>query len=240
MDLGQRRQAGAWAKVCLVVCFVLVGSAPRVARAEPIELPEAPGELGVVIYPAAEPGPHGVTLLLHGMCGEPLNTCRYFAERVTRREHLVCPRANLRCPAGGASWAASGFERPIERAVSRAEAALGEAVDTARGRTLIGYSLGAYRALELAQHGAGKYPRVMLLGARVFPSLRRLHESGVARLLLGAGAFDVTYEHMQREAERLARGGLEARFLGLGRVGHALTPSFDAYLPLALDWLSGP
>ncbi|HYQ17915.1 MAG TPA: hypothetical protein VEQ58_19215 [Polyangiaceae bacterium] len=237
------RRPGVKAKVCLLLALALalaLSSASR-ARAEPLQLDAGSGELGVVIYPANGPGAHRVTVVLHGMCGEPLYTCSHFAAQVNEAgEHLVCPRASQRCDGGGASWAATGFEQQIERAVTRAEAALGAAVDGSRGRTLIGYSLGAFRALDVAQHAAGKYPRVMLVGARLQPSAKLLRDNGVERLLLSAGAFDMTYEHMQREAQRLSRRGISSRFLGLGKVGHAFTPSFSGYLSEALTWLRSP
>lgn len=236
-EYGRRRGVGA--KVYLLVLALSLVFA-RAARADDawFELEPGSGELGVVVYPARGPGPHRVTVLLHGMCGEPRNTCPHFAPQVTEREHLICPRASQRCEGGGASFASIGLSTQVERAVQRAEASLGDRVDGSRGRTLIGYSLGAFRALELAQRGGGKYPRVMLLGARINASPRLLRDSGVERLLLSAGAFDMTYEHMQREAQRVARGGLRARFLGLGRVGHSLTPSLADYLPQALGWLA--
>jgi hypothetical protein len=79
----------------------------------------------------------------------------------------------------------------------------------------------------------------MLIGARVFPNQERLLKSGVERLLLCAGSWDMMHDHMQRQTRRLARAGLPIRFLGLGPVGHAFTPSFQDYLPQALDWLRG-
>jgi predicted esterase len=239
MGNGYRRQHGVRAKLrLLLLAFTLLCTSAARAEEAPFELAAGDGELGVVVYPATGPGPHRVTVVLHGMCGEPRNTCSHFAPQVTENEHLVCPRASQRCDGGGASWPQLGFEPPIERALSRAEAALADRVDGSQGRTLIGYSLGAYRALELAQHGGGKYPRVMLLGARINSSPKLLHEAGVERLLLSAGAFDMTYVHMQREASRLSRRGVSARFLDLGRVGHAFTPAFASYLPEALGWLA--
>lgn len=232
-----RRRPGVRAKVCLLialVCALWTGA----ARAERLELEGSDSELGVVIYPATEPGRHGVTVVLHGMCGEPRNTCSHFASAVTTHDHLICPRASRRCDGGGASWPASGFELRIEAAVERAEAVLGERVDGARGRTLIGYSLGAYRALDIVQQAGGKYPRVMLIGAKIFASQRLLKANGVERLLLSAGAADMTFQHMQKEALRLSRAGVGARFLSLGAVGHFFTPSFQSYLPEALAWLN--
>jgi predicted esterase len=233
------RRLGVRAKVCLLVALLLVLLSPRRARAQAFEVPESAGEPGVVVYPAADPGPHRITVVLHGMCGHAENICRVFASQATAGAHLICPRATSRCDGGGASWPQTGFAASIERAVERAKAQLGERVDESQGRTLIGYSLGAFRALELAQHAAGKYPRVMLLGARINPSYRLLRDNGVERLLLSAGAADMTFDHMRRESARLSRAGMTSRFLGLGSAGHAFRPEFaEQYLPEAWRWLS--
>jgi predicted esterase len=224
------RLRGARAKVCLLL-GILLSLAARTAWAEPISVD------GAVVYPAQEPGQHGITVVLHGMCGHPENACSHFERQVTAREHLVCPRASQRCDGGGFIWPQQGFAEAIEASVQRALVALGDRADQERGRTLIGYSLGAFRALELAEHGGGRYPRVMLIGAKISPNQKRLRESGVERLLLSAGRADMMHDHMQRETRRLLRGGFGARFLELGSAGHFFTPSFQDYLPAALDWL---
>jgi predicted esterase len=196
---------------------------------------------GVVIFPARASGPRPITVLLHGMCGEPSYTCSHFAEQVTESSNLVCPRASLRCAGGGASWPQTGYSEAIEAAIARAKAALPEPADDAHGRTLIGYSLGAYRALEMAQRSAGTYPRVMLIGARILLNQKLLAENGVQRVLLSAGGSDMMHDPMHPAAARAAGAGMSARFLDLGPVGHAFTPSFARYLPVALAWLSaGP
>lgn len=237
MTCVQLRLPGARAKVCLLALMALM-LLSRSAWAVPFELPEQDGQPGVVVYPAARPGAQRVTVVLHGMCSEPVNACRHFAAAITASEHLVCPRASLRCDGGGSIWPQRGFAAQVERAVARGEASLAGRVDAASGRTLIGYSLGAFRALTLAEQGAGKYPRVMLIGAKIQPDARRLQESGVERLLLSAGSWDMMHDHMQKESRRLLRAGVTTTFLGLGPVGHAFTPSFSGYLPQALDWLN--
>lgn len=237
MTCVQSRLIGAKAKVCLLVLMLLLLFC-KSARAAPFELAEQDGQPGVVVYPARKPGAQRVTVVLHGMCSEPVNACRHFAAAVTASEHLICPRASVRCQGGGSIWPQLGFAAQIERAVARAEAALAGTVDEAGGRTLIGYSLGAFRALALAEQGAGKYPRVMLIGAKIYPDSRRLRENGVERLLLSAGSWDMMHDHMQKESRRLLRAGVTTTFLALGPVGHVLTPSFAVYLPDALDWLN--
>ncbi len=235
----KRVQLRPWgAKAKLRSWLVLLGLLlPKGLQAAPIELPESESEPGVLVYPAKSPGAHGVTVVLHGMCSEPLRACRHFEEQVTQTEHLVCPRASRRCDGGGSSFPQAGFEAQVERAVGRAEALLAERVDPASGRTLIGYSLGAFRALALAEHGGGRYPRVMLIGAKILPNPQLLRANGVQRLLLSAGEWDMMHGHMRRETRRLERSGFDARFLGLGPVGHLFTPSFAQYLPEALRWL---
>ncbi len=218
---------------------VAATSEPPAPAAAPtlIELAETLDLPGVVIFPARASGPRPITVVLHGMCGEPLNTCSYFAARVTQTANLVCPRASARCTGGGASWPQSGVARAVAAAVERAKAALPIPADDTQGRTLIGYSLGAYRALEIAQASSGEYPVLLLIGARVSLNQKRLDQSGVRRVLLSAGRSDMMHDPMQRETERALRSGIQAHFLDLGPVGHFFTPSFMSYLPVALSWL---
>jgi predicted esterase len=243
-----RRQCGAKLVVCLgfvLAAFALVSTVAMRARAEssakssaaPIVIEEVGEEPGSVVYPARSGGARPITVALHGMCSEPERACQHFAGTIAANENLICPRARMRCDGGGSIWPAAGFVASIEGAIERAKARLPAAADESKGRTLIGYSLGAFRALALAEQGGGRYPRVMLIGARIYPNRARLANNGVERLLLTAGRFDRTHEHMRREAARLERAGFRARFLGLGPVGHFFTPSFAEYLPGALEWL---
>jgi predicted esterase len=232
------RRYGAKAVVCLLVVLFSTAVWSRDAHAQagpvPIELEENEDEPGVSFYAARAPGVRPVTVVLHGMCSEPRRACRHFAERITETEHLICPRARQRCEGGGSIWSGRGFEADIEAAVHRAFRVL--PADENAPRTLIGYSLGAFRALSLAQSSA-RYPRVMLIGAKVYPDLRALRANGVNRLLFAAGSWDMMHDHMQRQSRQLARAGFDARFLGLGPVGHLFEKSFADYLPDALAYL---
>jgi predicted esterase len=235
------RRCGAKAVVCLLMVVFSTALRARDAHAQAapvsIELEENEDEPGVVFYAARAPGVRSVTVVLHGMCSEPHRACRHFAERITETDHLICPRARQRCEGGGSIWSGRGFEADIEAAIHRAFRVL--PADEAAPRTLIGYSLGAFRALALAQ-SSGRYPRVMLIGAKVYPDLRALRAHGVNRLLFAAGSWDMMHDHMQRQSRQLARAGFDARFLGLGPVGHRFEPSFADYLPDALAYLREP
>jgi predicted esterase len=217
--------------VWAVVCAAL-GASPGAQAGERIDLP------GVVVYRANAAEPRPLTVLLHGMCGDAARTCSHFAEAVTKSSHLICPRASLSCAGGGASWPDRDLAEVVESAVARANGELGDAVDDAQGRTLIGYSMGAFRAVGIVQGGSTtRYPRVMLIGAKVALDRARLERSGVERLLLCAGSWDMMHDPMQRETERMRKAGFPARFIDLGPVGHAFTPSLQRYLPEALAWL---
>jgi len=229
------RRRGARAKIHFLGLALLAFSSR--ARAAAFDLPPDDTGGGAVVYPASLPGPRPITVVLHGMCGHAENVCRIFQNDATAGEHLVCPRASEPCSGGGSSWASRGFEPAIEHAIERATTMLGERVDGTVGRTLVGYSLGAFRALELAQHGAGRYPRVMLIAGRVQPNLKLLRASGVDRLLLSAGTWDSTYEHLRRQRSALERAGIHTEFLSLGAAGHAFEPSFAHYLPVGWQWL---
>ncbi len=220
------------------VCASASAGAESDAAPQPITLPETSAQPGVVIFPARGAGPHPITVLLHGMCGDPTRSCSHFADEVTRSSTLICPRASQRCSGGGSSWPETGVPEQVERAVSRAKLALPDAIDDTQGRTLIGYSLGAYRAQQIALTSAGKYRRVMFIGARVSLDQRALIQNGVQRVLLCAGDWDMMHDPMQHEAQRLQRAGFPSRFVGLGPVGHIFTPSFANYLPGAWSWLT--
>jgi len=236
------RSRARWFCAGAAVCLLIFASSARAEDASPapasIDLRETEAAPGVVIFPARGTGPLSMTIVLHGMCGDAARTCGHFAGAVTESAHLICPRASARCAAGGASFPEQGVEELVESAVMRAKSVLGE-VDESHGRTLIGYSLGAFRALRIAQGAGGRYPRVMLIGAKITTDQLKLEQNGVERLLLGAGNWDMMHDHMQREATRVRRAGFATRFLDLGPMGHGLTSNFDGYLPQALSWLRG-
>ena len=231
-----------WFCATVAVCLLIFVRGARAQDASPtpasFDLRESAETPGVVIFAARGMGPRPMTVVLHGMCGDAARTCRHFADAVTASAHLICPRASARCAGGGSSFPEQGVEEAVESAVARAKSVLGE-VDESHGRTLIGYSLGAFRALRIAQSSGGRYSRVMLIGAKIMPDQQKLEQNGVERLLLCAGNWDMMHDHMQREAARVRRAGFATRFLDLGPMGHGLTSNFDDHLPQALSWLRG-
>jgi predicted esterase len=225
-------------RVLVVVCSWFLPA--RTATA--VEVLEQTAELPGIVLHAPHDGarPRPVTIVLHGMCSEPERICAHFAPLVSRHEWLICPRARSRCPGGGSIWPRKSFERDVELGMERVRALHPGELDESAGRTLVGFSLGAFRALDLAHAAVGRYPRLLLIGARIEPDPVRLRRAGVKRLLLSAGDWDMMNAHMQRRTRSLRRAGFPATFLGLGPVGHAFPADFPVLLERALAWLHAP
>ncbi|HWA73009.1 MAG TPA: hypothetical protein VG937_11760 [Polyangiaceae bacterium] len=233
----------AFARLCALTCLAatLLVISPRVAASPAERAASSPRNDGeVVFYPPLDRSrPKPLFVMLHGMCGAPERTCPYFAATTERLGWLVCPRAARPCEGGGTTWSHREREQTIERAVARVRAQFPGEIDETAGRTLIGFSLGAFVATDLAQHpvAGAPYSRVLLIGARVFPDAAGLRQAGVERVVFAAGQYDMTYSHMAEQAKRLRRSGLPSRFIDLGRIGHAFPQDFREYLEQALLFL---
>lgn len=224
--------------------------APTPARADPMPAPPAPrgpvwirsqDGVEVLVYPPREAStPRPIFVMLHGMCDEPENECPHFAESVSRRGWLVCPRAPVRCPGGGSIWQYSRRFDTVEESVAAVHAAFPGKLDEAPGRTLIGFSLGGIFGMDIAHHPESRIRYAVLMGAKVYPNARWLEAAGVEKLALIAGDRDMMAWHMREQARRVERQGVDARFVSLGNVGHwfprDLTPRLDAIL----EWLETP
>ena len=210
----------------------------------PPRLPAGPVSLedpDVMVYPPTRAdAPRPVAVMLHGMCDEPEYECPSFAGSTTDAGWLVCPRANLRCNGGGSIWSGDArFSKSIEASVERVESEWSDAVDAKAGRTLIGFSLGAIRGMDLAHAGDGKYQHVILIGAKIYPNADKLRRAGVQRIVLVAGDNDMMKWHMAGQAKQLVRAGFPAAFMSLGKIGHAFPRDMNARMRRAVAWARG-
>lgn len=235
----------------VAACCLLSLSAPLARADDAARRPDAPsatrapftidaGEHGVtalVVPPAGAPAAKApMVLMLHGMCDVPENECPAFGGSATAARFVVCPRADLACAGGGAIWSSrpEARSRVVDAVLAKTSSSL--AVDAAR-RTLIGFSLGAFVALDVAQRQKGGFKHLVLLGARVQPDAKKLKEAGVERVLLASGRHDMTRDHMIRVARRLEADGVTATYRSLGPVGHQFAPDMNAWLKEAFQWL---
>ena len=180
---------------------------------------------------------------LNGLCGVTTNGCPHFHEGVAPFGWLVCPPANAKCPGGGASWSGppSARRAVIDAAVSDVAQAFPELVDASAPTVLVGFSQGAYTALDVARVTPSKYTGLLLIGADVEPTPESLRAAGVTRIALAAGAGDMAAAPMRMTATALAAAGVDARYFSLGKVGHTYVADTDHTHALteALAWVEG-
>lgn len=207
----------------------------------PVKLDAPAGSNHVLLYPPKNADvKRPVTVMLHGMCDEPEYECPHFASSTTGQSWLVCPRANLRCEGGGSIWSADKrLGQTIEDGIARVDAEYAGAVDGEQGRTLIGFSLGAIRGMDIAHAGDGKYRSAILIGAKIYPDAKRLRKAGVQRLVLAAGEHDMMKWHMVAQTKKLIRQGYPAAFMSMGKIGHAFPRDLGERMERALAWASG-
>lgn len=199
------------------------------------------GQSPILAYPPSrEAGRAPLMLMLHGMCDAPQNECPSFAVPATAGAWLVCPRANLQCEGGGTIWSGDPKVRTalMESIMQRLHAGLPGKIDETAEATLIGFSLGSFVALDVAQRGTGPWKNLLLIGAKIEPDARLLQRAGIKSVLLASGDRDMMKWHMVGEAHKLRRRGMRATYMSMGDVGHWFAPDMDGWLAKAMAWMS--
>ena len=127
---------------------------------------------------------------------------------------------------------------PSVHAAMRAAGALAPGkLDRSAPGTLVGYSNGAYFAVEVARAEPGRWTGLVLLSMRLELDAARLQAAGVKRIVLAAGDLDGVRAPMQSLAERTNAAGLSTRFMSLGRGGHELPADISARMCAAIAWV---
>jgi predicted esterase len=198
----------------------------------------AHGPWGVAYPPADATAPRPAIVYLHGMWASPEDSCPYFEHASTPFGFLVCPRGNARLGAGR-MWAGTyaSVAPSLHTALRAAETLAPGKLDRSGGGTLVGYSNGAYFAVEVAEFEPGKWTGLVLLSMRLDLDAARLRAAGVKRVVLAAGDRDGAKASMQALAEGTVAAGLPARFMSLGAGGHEFPPDIGARMCVAIAWV---
>jgi predicted esterase len=202
---------------------------------EPVKLHGEGREL--LAYPPATARPATV-IYLHGIHGRASNGCPWFRSGASELGWLVCPEGASREANGTASWGGDVFEQGavVGRAMRTAQQ---NGASTEPG-VAIGFSQGAYVALDLVKTRQARFRGLVLIGApEAHPSAQKLREAGVERVALAAGRMDAAYVPLTVDAQRLQREGIEARFYDLGNVGHTYATEETSTLREAIAWAGG-
>jgi predicted esterase len=184
-----------------------------------------------------------VTVLLHGLCGDPGRACAPFVDASTARGWLVCPRGEDPC-GGGSRWRLRPDEdgQRIEASVRALARDRSDQVDVSSPRILVGFSLGGIAAVRIAQSGAeppGLYAGLVVIASQVHPDAALLMKAGVKRVVLAAGDLDMTSRPLHDDAGLLARAGLPTRFVSLGNVGHGYPADMEERMREPMAWVAG-
>lgn len=194
-----------------------------------------------VVAPQGIRAPRPVVVALHGYADRPEWQCGAWTGVTEARFFVLCPRGlALPTPPGNFAF---GSILDTEREVFAALAALEQRFPGYIGkeRVLVGYSLGASRAAQLAARHPERFPRVALVegGAAEWTARasRSFREGGGERLLLVCS--QAGCEGLLRGLERQSQGpSTEVRVDYLGPFGHTLGPKVTAKLKEPWRWLA--
>jgi predicted esterase len=200
--------------------------------------PRMQGPWGVAYPPADTSTPRPPIVFLHGMWAGPEDSCLYFERAATPFGFLVCPRGNA--PNGdGRMWAGTyaSVAPAVRVALRSADALVPGKLDRSGGGTLVGYSNGAYFAVEVARFEPGRWTGLVLLSMRLELDATRLRAAGVQRIVLAAGERDGARASMRALATSTDKAGLSTRFMSLGPGGHELPSDIEARMCVAIAWV---
>jgi predicted esterase len=198
----------------------------------------ASGTWGIARAPLRTDAPRPPVVYLHGMWASPEDSCSFFEKAAEPHGALVCPRGNA--PLGAGFMWSGGYRniRPrLDAALDAAEALAPGALDRSQGGTLVGFSNGAFVAVQVALAEPGRWSGLVLMSADVALDANQLRGAGVKRVVLAAGDWDGTRGSLQASAQRLKASGLDARYLSLGPVGHSFARDMDARMLEAISWV---
>lgn len=154
-----------------LVAFALVAFAPRAARAktavigQPLRL-EVKGRPDAYYFKPRVKGMRPILMYLHGRGGNPAEDCRKWARVGTQFGWVVCPSGPETTESGGRTWGnGAGYAQIILDDTIKALRAKYKGKVQLRGNVLIGFSEGAFVAMQVGLKDQRTWSRWLILGA---------------------------------------------------------------------------
>ncbi len=158
--------------VVAVAFFLALLGWPSLAQAktgastgDPLRL-EIPGQPEAFYFKPRASGPKPILMYLHGRGGNPSDDCRKWAKVASQFGWVVCPAGPGDNGSGGRTWSsgAGDAQRVIDGTVTALRAKYKNKVQR-RGNILIGFSEGAFIAMQVGLKDQTTWTRWLILGA---------------------------------------------------------------------------
>jgi len=212
---------------------------------EPFTIPDDQGRPIEVYPPISNEKRAPLVVLLHATCMQPAWVCNWFGSAGRDPGWLICPSGNSTC-AGEPDWHGPGAEKAafLEEALKKVEANVSDYVAEQPG-VLIGWSRGAFAARDILYTAldnpesfphAKRFRGLVLMAAAMKPDVSKLEQAGIKRVVMAAGDYDGSKSTMVSAVAALKAGGIEARYVSLGKIAHVWPNDFETRMREPIAW----
>jgi predicted esterase len=171
-SLAAMRRPLSYFVVSIAIAIVAMLAFPRAAFAktgaamgEPLRL-EVEGASDAFYFKPRAKGPRPILMYLHGRGGNPAEDCRKWAKVGTQFGWVVCPSGPGSSETGGRTWSngAGEAQKTIDSTIQALRAKYKGRVQR-RGNVLIGFSEGAFVAMQVGLKDQRTWTKWLILGA---------------------------------------------------------------------------
>ncbi|MCL2722809.1 MAG: alpha/beta hydrolase [Polyangiaceae bacterium] len=218
--------------VIAIVAFFAVS--PREARAksgsalgEPLLL-EVPGAPDAYYFKPSSKGTKPILMYLHGRGGNPAEDCRKWARVASQFGWVVCPSGPGDSGTGGRTWSsgAADAQRIIDATINALRAKYKGRVQR-RGNVLIGFSEGAFIAMQVGLKDQATWSKWLILaasdqywGGEEVEQLLEKDKRKVRRVYLLTGENDGVAQNTVRVGQTLKKNNVQVVVKIVPGMGH--------------------
>ncbi len=204
-----------------------------------------PGHAKAFYYPPAKGTSKRVLLWLHGRGASVAEDCAKWAPVARRYGWLLCPQGDEDRGGGLRGWAnnAEQGRDNVDKALAALRRKSKNAIEPGR-HVLIGFSEGAFVAMQLGVHEAAVWSRWLVLAANdgywLGDGVQRLHEqkTAIRRVVLLTGANDEVVQETRRSFAILQREHVSSKLMVVTDLGHEVPlERMSALYTYPIRWL---